>query len=501
MAGVYGGGVERANAAPDTQIKPRLMASTSTESLTELHNLDNSFRSLARFVGPAVVDIKSGGKRAMSTDGARMPEQMGEGSGFLFSPDGYIATNDHVVGTSDTVKVTLKDGREFTGKVTRAHDRNSDIALVKIEGKDLPYLSFADGTQVEPGEFVMAIGAPFGLENSVTVGHISALGRDSQIENHVYTDLIQTDAAINMGNSGGPLVNVDGQVVGMNTAIYSPTGGSNGIGFAIRGNQVKLIEDLLITKGKVVRSMIGIYPQDVKEYEREQKGSLYANGGARVEQVVGEPAKSAGLVKDDVIVKIGTTEIHSQTDLRNAMLQYTPGTSVPVDFLRNGKRETVNIKLLEYKAPPEPTQQRSLGGNPRTFQFGAPGSPFGQFGDPFRDFPQIGGGDEGQPSSPRTGPVHLGVQLADADSTSRQQFSIPGSVQGAVVMGVEPGSVAGSLGLEPGDVVQNFNGKSISSAKDLSDAVKGMKWGQTAHIAYTRYADGGVTKTERDFKF
>ena len=329
------------------------MSATSTESMAELHNLDNSFVSLAKFVGPAVVDIHMVSKREMNQGGERVPVEGGEGSGFIISPDGYIATNDHVVGTADTVTVTLKDGREFQGKVTRANDRNSDIALVKIDAKSLPYLSFANSNTIEPGEFVMAIGAPFGLKNTVTVGHISSLGRDTQIENHTYTDLIQTDAAINMGNSGGPLVNVDGQVVGMNTAIYSPTGGSNGIGFAIQGSQVKLIENLLTTKGKVVRSMIGIIPEDVKEYEKTQTSYLM-NGGARVFEVKGEPAKSAGFKKDDVIVKIGSTDIHNQQDLRNAMLFYGPGQTVPVEYLRNGQKLTANIKLLRISASKGP---------------------------------------------------------------------------------------------------------------------------------------------------
>jgi serine protease Do len=310
-----------------------------------------------------------------------------------------------------------------------------------------------------------------------------------------------------MGNSGGPLVNVDGQVVGMNTAIYSPTGGSNGIGFAIRGSQVKLIENLLITKGKVVRSMLGIIPTEVKEYERDEN-SLLSGGGARVGDVLGEPAKSAGFKKDDVIIKIGSTDIHNQTDLRNAMLVYAPGSTVPIDYLRNGKKESVDVKLLEYKAPPAEATPRSLGGNGR--QFGNPfeGNPFQ--GNPFQGIPQLGNpfndqqgdGDSTQPSTPRTGPVHLGVQVGNADSNSRQQFGIPSSVQGAVVVGVVPGSVAESIGMQPGDVVSTFNGKAVTNAQDLTDAVKSIKWGAVAHIVFTHYGDNGeAIKTDRDVKF
>jgi serine protease Do len=510
MAAVFSGaGIQRASAAPEMQVKPRLMSSTSTESTAALHSLDTSFRNLAKFVGPAVVDIQMQSKRQMDGNGARMPVTEGEGSGFMFSPDGYIATNDHVVGDADTVKVTLKDGREFTGTVTRAHDKNSDIALVKISGKDLPYISFADSTTVEPGEFAMAIGAPFGLENTVTVGHVSALGRSNEIGDHVYTDLIQTDAAINMGNSGGPLVNVDGQVIGMNTAIYSPTGGSNGIGFAIPGNQVRLIENLLVSKGKVVRSMIGVLPEDVKEYERTAPNSLFANGGARVKEVAGEPAKSAGLQKDDVIVKIGSTDIRNQEDLRNAMLAYAPGSKEPVEVIRNGQHKTLEITLLAYKAPPAPQQQQMPQGRMRGQ------SPFGN-GDPFGGFQGLpnpfgnqngngedNNGNEEQPTAPapRTGHATLGVQVEDLSDQNRSQFGVPSGVSGAVVVGVRPDSVAATMGMQQGDVIQSLNGKTITSAQDLRSAMTGIAWGSTEHIAYSHFGNGSRIKTERDIKF
>lgn len=514
MAAVFNGvGVSRASAAPDVQIKPRLMSNVSTESMTELHNLDSSFRNLAKFVGPAVVDIQMQSKRAMDINGAREPVSQGEGSGFIFSPDGYIATNDHVVGDADTVKVTLQDGRQFTGKVTRANDVNSDIALVKIDGRNLPYLTYADSAKVEPGQFAMAIGAPFGLENTVTVGHVSALNRsDRQIENHVYTDLIQTDAAINMGNSGGPLVNVDGQVIGMNTAIFSPTGGSNGIGFAIPSDQVRLIENLLVTKGKVVRSMLGVRPGDVKEYERT--GALQS-GGARVEDVVGEPAKSAGFQKDDVIVRVGTIDIHDEEDLRNSMLAYAPGSTVPVEVVRNGQHKTLQVKLLAYKLPKEATDQQgqSPHGRMRMFPFG--NSPFGNnpFGnDPFGNMPGFQnpfGDDQGNgngnqqdvPSQKSSGHATLGVQVENVTDQARSDYNIPSGVSGAVVVGVMPDSAAAGIGMQQGDVVQSLNGKSISNAQDLKDVMSHIQPGTSCRIKYMRFENNGQMMTERDLKF
>jgi len=505
MAAVYTG-MPRASAAPELQVKPRLMSSSSTESTSELHNLDSSFRNLAKFVGPAVVDIQMQSKRSMDENGARMPVTQGEGSGFIFSPDGYIATNDHVVGDADTVKVTLKDGREFTGKVTRANDVNSDIALVKIDGKNLPYISYADSSTVDPGEFAMAIGAPFGLENSVTVGHVSALGRSNQIERHVYTDLIQTDAAINMGNSGGPLVNVDGQVIGMNTAIFSPTGGSNGIGFAIPSNQVRLIENLLVTKGKVVRSMLGVIPTDVKEFERN--GSLQ-NGGARVEKVVGEPAQTAGFQKDDVITRIGNTEIHNQEDLRNAMLAYAPGTSLPVDIVRNGQKKTLDVKLLAYKVPKElaeqenPTARGRMRGSPfQGFPFGS--DPFGNqpgIQIPFGDENGNSNGDEPSEKAPKSGRATLGVQVENVTDAARSQYGLPSGISGAVVVGVVPDSVAAGIGMQQGDVVLNLNGKAITSAQDLRDAMSGIHHGDSGHIKFAHYDSNARMERSMNVRF
>ena len=192
MMGVLKGGVVSvASAAQD--FKPRVIGNISVENMTELRNLDNSIANLADFVAPAVVDIRSSSGRAMGPNGERMPVTEGEGSGFVIRPDGYIVTNDHVVGGFDTVKVTLKDGRQFDGKVTRAKD--SDIAIVKIDANNLPTLSFGDSSKVRPGQMSMAVGAPFGLTNSVTVGHISALGRQEVIENRMYPTLIQTDTA------------------------------------------------------------------------------------------------------------------------------------------------------------------------------------------------------------------------------------------------------------------------------------------------------------------
>lgn len=496
MVGVMKGGVVTPAMAGQS-FKARTISMSNAESMTELRNLDNSLANLAEFVEPAVVDIISTNGRQTGPDGERMPEMGGEGSGFIIRPDGLILTNDHVVGGFDHVKVTLKDGRTFTGQVTRA--QASDIALVKIDAHNLPTLSFANSDKVRPGEISMAVGAPFSLTNSVTVGHISALGREKEIEGRLYPTLIQTDTAINMGNSGGPLVNIDGQVIGVNTAIYSPSGVSSGIGFAIPSNQAKFVAEQLETKGKVTRSMLGLIPQNMTDYDREQR---HLSGGAVVDTVTPDgAAKAAGIEKGDIIVKIGSTPILSELDLRNAMMTYAPGTTVPIEVIRNGAHKTLHATLKPYVQPKEeqvqempqqvPGQQFQI---PHGFQFGP------NFPDPFRQFGE-GGQVQPAPQIPNDGRPHLGVSVGSVSDELRSEFHIPSGVSGAVVVQVVPGSIAESVGLTPGDVITSFGGKKISSADDLTAAVKAAKVGDSVSFHYSRYSDSGSTEGDAKVTF
>ena len=505
MAGVMSGKVPLATPAlaqtpPQITLgKPSLVNST-TVGLPELRSLDSSFRTLARVVGPAVVDIKAG--HGGGNGGTVVSE--GEGSGFLVSGDGWIVTNDHVVDGAKTVTVTLKDGRTFEGKVTPSNDETSDVAVIKIDAKALPFLTFADSATVEPGEFAVAIGAPFGLANSVTVGHVSALGRATDItgqgKRRGYSDLIQTDAAINMGNSGGPLVNVDGQVIGMNTAIYSPTGGSNGIGFAIPSNQVRLISNLLMSKGRLTRSMIGVAPEDVKEYERT---GLLKDGGARIFKL-GEPkgaAEEAGLKEGDVIVKIGDRPIHNEMDLRNAMLAYAPDATVEVRYVRDNALGKVSVKLRNYvsQSAPAPIERRRnrRGDNPFGDLRGLGVPDFGN------DEEAPGLDDEAAPRESRKPgeAAHFGVSIKDVDESLANQYGLPKDTPGAVVTGVETGSVAASLGIKPGDVIQSVDGKPIKDGRDLQDAMSGVKWGDRKRIQTLRFLNGTRIDSTRDVLF
>jgi len=464
---------------------PRLMSATSAESVAELKNLNESFANLAEYAAPAVVDIKAVTDRRQGPNGERIPMMGGEGSGFIYRADGYVITNDHVVGGFDKVTVTLRDGREYPGKVIRGGDISNDLAIIKIDAKDLPTLSFANSKEVRPGQIAMALGAPFGLENTVTVGHISALHRSERIiENKVYPDLIQTDTSINRGNSGGPLVNIDGQVIGVNTAIFSPSGTSAGIGFAIPSNQVKLIADILISKGKITRAFLGVQPETLKEYRRKE---LNVTGGAVAVMVTPDsPAGKAGLKEGDVITNIGGTPVSSSVDLRNTMLTNPAGSTVAVKYIRDGKPAEVKVKLAELPSQMREQNENSApqGQNPR---FNLPPG----FLDPF---------DDNGPSIPNTprrnapsdnAQPRLGVEVAEPSAEMRTQFRIPAGQKGAIVVSTEPGSVGSTLGMRMGDLVTGFGDVKIESAKQLVDAVKKVKPGESRQVTFIRFTENG----------
>jgi serine protease Do len=505
MAGLYSGAGSKAFAESHLpSFAQRTISAPSSESVTEVRNLDSFYTNLASFVSPAVVDIQSTSGRQQGANGERVPMSGGEGSGFILRPDGYIVTNDHVVAGFDNVKVILKDGREFEGKVTRAHD--SDIAVIKIEAKDLPTLAFGDSDKLKPGQMAMAVGSPFSFQQSVTFGHISALGRNKTlIEDRFYPDMIQTDTSINMGNSGGPLCNIDGQVIGLNTAIYSPSGTSAGIGLAIPSNQVRLIVDKLIETGKIVRSQIGIQPDNMTDYQKQQK---HLSGGALVvDAPESGPAGMAGIKKDDIVVRVGHTTINSQMDLRNAMLEYTPGTVVDVEVIRSGVHKSFKVKLEQHKeVTPQQLGQGGQGQQQFRFPRGSDGPEefFKNFGG---QIPGLGDGMGDLKPRTRTAPkstdgkAHLGVSVGNLTDDARHQFSIPSDAKGAVVADVTPGSVADTMGIEPGDVIEVLGTKQITTADELSSAMASVKPGDTVRIRFTRYGEGSVSTKQLDVTF
>lgn len=495
-----------------SQVKASPVATISTDSMTMLRELDTTFANLVDLVEPSVVNIRveSGGSRDQY--GRLLGRTGGEGSGVIFRPDGWIVTNDHVVAGAKKVTVVLNDGKEYPGTVRRAGDRQNDIAVIKIEATNLPAARFGDSMKVRAGQFAIAVGAPFGLENTATIGHISALGRGSTVMDanagaRAYSDMIQTDASINPGNSGGALLNVEGEVIGINTSIigsggmFGGSGGSVGIGFAIPSNQARLIAEMLIEKGKVTRGYLGLVPENLKGFEKREMG-LQDGAIARSVENTG-PAARAGIKEGDVITKIGSFPVRNQQELRNTMLRIAPGSKVQVQLIRN--KQTVTTDLTIGELPKElvaqtgpTTPEGEDPGNPGDLFKGLPGAPDGLFGD---DSGQMPDNSEERVPPIRQGQARLGVAVEQLTTDARAEFRIPANVSGVVVRTVEPGSVADRLGVKPGDVIQEVGGVKTDIPEALKKAMNGVKWGETRRIKMGRYGVGAVVQREQDVPF
>jgi serine protease Do len=356
----------------------------------------------------------------------RAPVQHGLGSGVIVTKDGYILTNNHVVDGAQDVKVTLQDGREFNAKVV-GRDPKSDVAVVKIEAKDLPVVPMADSDKVQVGDVVLAIGNPFGVGQTVTTGIVSATGRGNLgIED--YEDFIQTDAAINPGNSGGALVDTEGRLIGINTAIYSRTGGNQGIGFAIPSGLARDVMGSLIKDGKVVRGYLGVMIQDVtpalaKEFK------LKNNTGALVGDVVAKgPADKAGLKDGDVVVEFNGKAVPDSRRLRLCVGEVRPGTTVPLKILREGETRTLKVTVEQQPGTEQLAQK-------------------------------------GGPGNADTGTLN-GVGVTDLDSQTREQLKVPANIKGVVITEVQPDSAAAEAGLKQGDVIQEINKHPVKTAEE-----------------------------------
>jgi serine protease Do len=360
-------------------------------------------------------------------------KQRGAGSGFIISSEGHILTNNHVVGDADTITVRLADEREFKAEVIGT-DPQSDVALIKIEGKDLPVVSLGDSDKMEVGEWVIAIGSPFELSQTVTVGVISAKGR-SRIGISDYENFIQTDAAINPGNSGGPLLNIHGEAIGMNTAIFSRSGGYMGIGFAIPINMAKAIQQQLLKHGKVTRGWLGVVIQDVTD-ELAKSFSLDNARGVLISEVSDDsPANKAGLLQGDVINRLNGTEIKDVTALRNKVALILPGTTVTIELVRDGTTKKLTVTIGEQ---PE--------------NFGKPGS----IGD-----------DSLQ---------KMGLTLQDLTTDLAKQFNYAED-QGVLIADVEPDSPAAMAALKAGQLIEEVNKKRVRNLKQLKKVLEESKNG------------------------
>ncbi len=362
------------------------------------------------------------------------PPQEGLGSGVIVSADGYVLTNHHVVNGADVIKVTLTDGREFTAKVIGA-DPASEIAVVKIDGKDLPAITFADSDRIEVGDRVLAVGNPFGIGQTVTGGMVSALGRATLGLD--YEDFIQTDAAINPGNSGGALVDVSGRLVGINTAILSRSGGSQGIGFAIPANLARNILEQLVATGRVVRGYIGASLQDVTPALAEGFRLKGRDGALVAEVMSGSPAERAGLKSGDVIVRLNGKAVMDSRHLKLSVASLAPASTATVEVVRDGDTKKIDLKIGDR-----------------------PGE---------KELAQAGGRSGGDSGVAKDAGTLNGVGVADLDARARRQFNVPAAVRGVVVTQVEPNSAAAAVGVQPGDVIQEINRQAVT---DANDAIK-----------------------------
>jgi serine protease Do len=368
----------------------------------------------------------------------------GQGSGVIVSSDGYILTNNHVIDNAREVTVTLPDKREFKGKIVGT-DPKTDLAVVKIEGRNLPTVPWGDASKLQVGEYVLAVGNPFGLNSTVTLGIVSALGR-GRMGITQYEDFIQTDAAINPGNSGGALVNTRGELVGINTAIFSQSGGYQGVGFAVPTSMSKPVYESLIKTGKVVRGYLGIGIQDLNQDLAKSFGMKEANGALVSDVKEDSPASQAGLKQGDVITSYQDSEVEDAIALQRMVTRTVVGTKVPVKVVRDGHEKELTITIGEQP-----------------------------------DTAKIAKAETGEKEY-----AFAGVAVQDLDRDTAKQLGIQGKTQGVIVTSVEPDSGAEKAGLMRGDVIREINRQPVKSVKDFEKASSAVKKGENVLILINR---------------
>lgn len=429
-----------------------LLSSSSAEAgaKEKLKETGNAFTEIAREALPAVVFIDVESTVEVSARRYRHPfeeffgrgyrgypeqepetreyQQRGQGSGFIISKEGYILTNNHVVNDADKITVTLGDGREFEAKLIGT-DPKTEVALIKIEdGEDLPVVPLGDSEALEVGEWVLAAGNPFGLSQTITAGIVSAKGRD-ETGIAEYGNFIQTDAAINPGNSGGPLLNIEGEVIGINTAIYTRSGGYMGIGFAIPINQAVNIKDQLIKYGKVSRSVLGVYLQEVDEDLAATFG-LEEKGGVLINQVVEDSAaEEAGIKGGDIVVEMNGKKVVKLQPFRNRVANTPPNSKIELKIFRDGKYIEVSAITKEME------------------------------------------GDDGVVLGEDDAVEKLGITVESMESDVARRMGYE-DIEGVIVTEVDEGSAAWQAGIQPGQVITSINRRPVDSISSFKKAIR-----------------------------
>jgi serine protease Do len=423
------------------QVGPAVVNIRTSEKIkvTQGQQVDPNIAELLRRFGIPVPPQGPRGGPPGSDDDDNAPERRGIGSGFILSADGYLLTNAHVVEGADELTVTLPDKREFKGKLIGS-DTRTDVAVVKIDATGLPFVKVGDVNRLRVGEWVVAIGSPLGLENTVTAGIVSAKQRDTGD----YLKLIQTDVAINPGNSGGPLINMRGEVVGINSQLVSYSGGFEGISFAIPIDEAIRVSDQLRTTGRVIRGRIGVQIGPVSKEVAESLG-MSKPIGALVEAVqTGTPAEKAGITAGDIITKVDGTVVDEPGDLPRLVGSIKPGAKANVEVFRNGATKNVQVGVIEFDADKK-------------------------------------GGAASAPEAAEAAKPVLGLKVVDLSDGEKADLRIKGGVKVETVEGV-----AARAGLQPGDVILGVAGTDITSAKQFADKVAKLDKSKSVNMLVRR---------------
>lgn len=470
LGGLYGwkSGVfeERGKPAPGAaeHVLPDVKPPVSRTAVPGLAALDAEFERVAAAVIPSVVSITARKaqqadprqellRQFFGIDAAPPAETAPLGSGAIVSAEGHIVTNLHVVDGAREILVSLSDGRRLPAALLGA-DTVSDIAVLKIGAKDLIPLAFADSEKVRVGQIVFAVGNPFGLQETVTQGIISA--RERLFSSETLNEFFQTDAAINPGNSGGPLVNIRGELVGINNFIFSQSGGSQGIGFSIPANTVRRVLDQILQHGRVLRPYLGVVLQPLDAALSAQLGLPDAKG-ALVEAVLsGSPAASAGILPGDVITRYNDRDVRDFNDLRKKVAETKVDSEVTIDVLRGGRKVAVDARIVE--------------------QSGAR-----------RAMAQPGSGVRAQPSVPGANHALSGLLVGEITPAVIRRYGLPENISGVVVQKIAPGSPAEAV-LQPGDAIEQINDMAVAGPADFYTAAEALVPGEKAMLLISRGA-------------